>query len=818
MEGILQSKEKSEVTDNLKEIDLCKKIDELLKNTFDYNSNIVFFPIRHHSPVCSYHLKKVIAEYEPEIILIEGPEDANDIKKFLCDENSIMPLAVYYSYNDTKGYINEEKSQYKCYYPFLNASPELVALREGRKFNIETKFIDLPYYEILINSKEGRGLLKNDDKNTYNDDYLIAENKYIHTLCEKQNCRNFSELWEKLFEIKGLYLDTEEFVKNMLLNCYISRLYSSNELLKSEGCLARETFMAQNIQKESNEHKKILVVTGGFHTYGIYNLMEKENKFKLHKINRSDCGVYLMPYSMESADALNGYASGMIYPNFYNDVWENIENNSEKPYEEAVLKNFIKTGKIVRKNDGCLSTFDEICAFNMAKGLADLRDKEECGIYELIDGVMSSYIKGDLNVSTEEPLNVLAKNMRGDFIGTLCENADVPPIIEDFKKISDKYKINLNTTLEQIIVLEMYSKERHRKISFFLHRMNFLNTGFCSLKKGPDVIHKKNLNLIRETWNYKFSTNVNSKLIDNSVYGATLEECARTVVKKKIKESAKNSGDIAELLVQSLKMGLYEVLNGSIENLNNIIADDGSFVSLMECLYYLNYIYEINDLYKVDSAAVEEIKNIIRCTYNKLCILIPHLFNTKTDETLKTINALKKIYNIVLKRELKFDEEIFKEAVKSLISHNDVNSGIEGACLGILYALDEIDISAIKKKVEGYLLGTKDVIQSIPEFLSGLFCTCRDLIFIDNCILECINKFVNTITAEIFMEVIPQFRLAFSYFTPREIDLIGEKIACIYGISKEKFKDIKAVNPETVNLGLKLNEYAVNLLKNENIL
>ena len=816
MEEVLRSKEKPEILDNMTEKDLQRELEELLNNTFNFDSNIVFFPIRHHSPVCSYHLKKTIEKYKPQIILIEGPEDADNIKEFLCDKKSIMPLAVYYSYDDTKGYISDEKGKYKCYYPFLNASPELVALREGAEHNIKTKFIDLPYCEILINSEEGRGLLKNDDKCSYNDDYLIAENQYINKLCEKQGCRNFSELWEKLFEIKGLHIETKEFVKNMLSYCYISRLYSTDESLNREGCSAREIFMAQNIKKESKVHKKVLVVTGGFHTYGIYKLLEKEKKLKLHKINKSDSGIYLMPYSMEGADALNGYASGMIYPNFYNEVWTNIEKKIEKPFEKAVLKNLIKTGKDVQKNDGCLSTFDEICAFNMAQGLAELRGKQECGIYELIDGVTSSYIKGDLNISTEQPLNILMKNMRGEFIGTLCDNADVPPLVKDFRQLSEKYKIKINTTLEQRFTLEIYSKERHRNISFFLHRMDFLNTKFCSLKKGPDILLKKNLNLVRETWTYKSSTVVNSELIDNSVYGATVEEAARTIVKKKIKESAKNCGDVAELLVKSLKMGLYEILNESIEYLIEIITEDSSFTSLMQCLYYLNYIYEIKGLYEID--VVKEIENIIKCTYNKICILIPHLFNIKSDDTSKTINALKEVYNVSLKREINLDKDILKESLKSLLNHNDMNSGIEGACIGILYALGEYEISSIKQRVEGYILGTKDMMTSIPEFLGGLFCTCRDLIFIDSCILECVDKLVKTISTETFINVIPQLRLAFSYFTPREIDSISGKIAEIYNVSKEKIVKIESIKPETVSLGSKLNEYAVSILREDGIL
>lgn len=807
MEEILRGKEADKVSE---------EIEELLINTFDFNSNVVFFPIRHHSPACSYHLKKTIKEYKPDIILIEGPIDANGVKEFLCDEESIMPVAIYYSYSDSKGFISEEKKQYKCYYPFLDASPELVALREGKNNNIKTKFIDLPYSEILINSKEGQGLLKNAEKSSYNDDYLIAENKFINTLCEKQGCRNFSELWEKVFEIQGIYIESREFIKNILSYCYISRLYSSEETLKNEACIAREIFMAQNIQAEMNKHNKVLVVSGGFHTYGIYKLLKSENQLKMHKIREEDKGVYLMIYSMEACDALNGYNSGMVFPNFYNEVYSNIEEKVKNPYESAVLKNLILCGKEVRKNNGCLSTFDEICALNMAKGLAGLRNKKESGVYELIDAVTSSYIKGDLNVSTEEPLKILYKNIRGNTIGQLSEKADVPPIIKDFKVNADKYNLKITTTLEQNVSLEMYSKEKHRQISYLLHRMNFLDTGFCKLVKGPNILLKKNLNIVRETWKYKYNTKVNAALIDSSVYGATLEEAVKTIAEKQIKENAQRCGDIAKILVQCLNMGLFDMFNENISHLNKVIAEDGSFFSLKDCLYYIKYVYEVKILYNLESLDV--VRNLITCIYNKICILIPDLKNIKEDEERKAIDALKEVYNITLNRELTLDGEMLSEALKSLLNMVNNNSSIEGAVLGIMYALGEESIEHIKSVVKGYLLGTKDIIKSIPQFLTGLFCTCKDLMFIDNCIIEAIDCLVNTLEAEEFIKVIPQLRLSFSYFTPKEIDEIGFKVSKLYNISKDELQSKKAVNPEIIALGLKINEYAIDIMSREHIL
>ena len=99
--------------------------------------------------------------------------------------------------------MSEEKADYRCYYPFLDYSPELAALREAAARGIPARFIDLPYGEILTAVREGRGLRRGGEKNNYNDDYLLARSAYIQRLCEKTGARNFDELWENILSRTG---------------------------------------------------------------------------------------------------------------------------------------------------------------------------------------------------------------------------------------------------------------------------------------------------------------------------------------------------------------------------------------------------------------------------------------------------------------------------------------------------------------------------------------------------------------------------------------------------------------------------------------
>lgn len=210
-------------------------------------AEIMLLPVRHHSPACALHIKKTIEDFQPAAVLVEGPDNANGLLPVMVHEETKAPFAIYYSYHDKTGKIAGEKEHYKCYYPFLTYSPELLAVKEADKRGIKAAFIDLPYGDILAASGEGRGLLKEEEKNNYNDDYLLTRNEYIKRLCEKARLRNFDEFWEKYFELNGLYEDSATWFSHLLTYCRLARENTPPDVLREEGCLAREEHMAARI-------------------------------------------------------------------------------------------------------------------------------------------------------------------------------------------------------------------------------------------------------------------------------------------------------------------------------------------------------------------------------------------------------------------------------------------------------------------------------------------------------------------------------------------------------------------------------------------
>ncbi|WFD09721.1 DUF5682 family protein [Tepidibacter hydrothermalis] len=792
------------------------KINKLYEDAFDLEKNIVYFPVRHHSPACSFHLKKVIEEYKPEIILIEGPNNANHLIPSLVHEDSKTPLSIYYTYSDSKELLGEKDDKYMCYYPFLDYSPEFVALKTASKKNILVKFIDLSYEQILINSDKGEGVREKFEKKNYNDDYIFDRSKFIKEICKKQNCRNFNELWEKLYEIDGINISTQTFIKNILAYCYLSRLDLSEEMLEQDGCIAREKYMNMQIEKYSEKHNKVLVITGGIHTLGLINLRGKDIKTRIKRVIKDDTNAYAMAYSFKECDQLNGYASGMPYTAFYNKVWENICENKELPYEDAVMDFIAKCGRELRENGEGISTADSIEALNMAKGLASLRDKLQCGAYELLDGVRSSFIKGEISVSNSAPIDSLNKLMTGDKIGELSSTADIPPIVLDFRNKCKQLRIKIDTSCKQSKTLDIYKTKSHRQVSKLFHMMNFLETEFCIRTKGPDFTIGRNTNLIRETWEYKWDPSVETKLIEHSVYGGSLKEAVREIIVKKMKDIESHSGQASELMINAAVMGLEDLVDKILLQMELIIQNDGEFYSLTQACNKLHFLYK--EKYLMDILNTEKIEILIKKVYEKSASLISELYNISKDDENYMIQKLKELYNISMDNSLSLNDDIYTEQLRVLINRKDCNTALEGAGVGILIGLNELDIEEGIKRSKSYLYSSGEKLFESARYLKGIFSTARDLIMCSDGLINGIDHMLREIEYEDFIKIIPEMRLAFSFFIPSEIDEIGNNVGKLYNKSSYEVLDKEPVSEEDIILAKKLDEMAVEQLNQFGIL
>lgn len=739
-----------------------KIIEDSFEKSFNYNSNFLLFPIRHHSPVCSYHLTKVMEEYKPEIVLIEGPHYSTKLIPYMVSQKTLPPFCIYMSYDD-------KKQKHRAFYPFLEFSPELVALKKAKELGIESEFIDLSFGEKILNTPY------RDEE----EDREFTKSSYYEMLVERMGCQNFNELWEKIFETRGYHLKSEDFVRELFYYCWYSRKNNPEDEILYSGDIAREYFMAKNIKKAMENHSKVMVITGGIHTVELVNLigMEKIPDLQLKMLKEEESPSYLMPYSFQEADRNYGYASGMIFPYFYQKVWENITKKKPTPFEDAVLSFIINLAGILRKKQA-LSIADEIQAQYMVKGLATLRDKVECGVFELIDGVKSAFIKGELNLYYQPALDNLYRLLTGMKMGSVDEDSGVPPLVNDFLEKCRKYKLDIGSSVKKESKLDIYNNSTHREKSRFFHQLVYLGADFCSYIKGHENGTGKGRILLRETWEYRFTSLVQTNLISSSAYGATTEETSINLIKKEIFEESLNSEEISNKLLEVNKMGLISIYKIVEKKLSDIIFGDVNFYSVGNCFENLCEIEMYNRSFALEISS--ELENLKKLALDRVLTLFYTVMMAPKDEEDSLLERVKYLYTYFIDSDDLESRERFLNILYSFYQDIGTNSALSGIATGILFKSGRLTLEEGVEKFKSYIEGTDDSKRVSASFLKGFFTIAKDIVFVDNKLLKLLDEVLKDTENNIFMEILPDLRMAFTHFLPFETDRIAQEVADFY--------------------------------------
>src|SRR6185436_20956446 len=105
-----------------------------------------FFGIRHHGPGSARSLVRALAAVRPDVVLIEGPPDANDLLPLASHAGLEPPVALLV-------YAPEAPNK-AVLYPFARFSPEWQAIQFALARGIDVRFIDLPHTFRLADSQE----------------------------------------------------------------------------------------------------------------------------------------------------------------------------------------------------------------------------------------------------------------------------------------------------------------------------------------------------------------------------------------------------------------------------------------------------------------------------------------------------------------------------------------------------------------------------------------------------------------------------------------------------------------------------------------
>src|SRR3954464_13004285 len=95
------------------------------------------YGIRHHGPGSARAVVAELDRQRPDILLVEGPPEADDLVRGGADEGREPPVALL-------GYLAEDPRR-AAFWPFAVFSPEWQAIRWAVDHGVPVHFFDLPY-------------------------------------------------------------------------------------------------------------------------------------------------------------------------------------------------------------------------------------------------------------------------------------------------------------------------------------------------------------------------------------------------------------------------------------------------------------------------------------------------------------------------------------------------------------------------------------------------------------------------------------------------------------------------------------------------
>ena len=761
---------------------------------------VIYFPIRHHSPACAWNLARLIRERKPHAILIEGPSSFTPLIPLLLDKKKTKPPVAFYTSFAPKlpdgalRGIDIGPLRFAAYYPFCDYSPEYVALRAGSEVGAHLQFIDLDYASHVEAQRDAVV-----ESGTPRVDSLLSErhlkrSRFLTNLARRAGCRDHNDLWDHLFEtrIGKTSEGWEQFVRDVASWCHFARLDASPDDLKADGTLAREAEMAANIRQVLRNAAPAVVVTGGFHAVALPGLIAPGHSAKTaaKPAARQDVLTCFVRYSYEQLDALNGYAAGMPSPFYYDQLWRAAQaGETAEPFIEVAAKTLVQLGQLTRRKKmaNALSAADEIAGLEQARRLAALRAHPGPTREDLLDGVRSCFVKGSMDAEGEVLLALARHTLAGTSIGEVPPEAGVPPIVANFRALARELRLNIADSVKRKSSLDLYRKTTHRRCSRFFHSLAFLRVPFAVMTGGPDFVRGIGLERLHEHWDYRWSPQTEGSLIEASVYGATIEEAAvnrllRAVGELEQQGRGRNAVEAVALLIEACRMGLHTHTESLRNAISRQIAEDPNLQSLAGALSQLVLLYESRE--PLEAFRLPDIPLLIGAAYLRASYLLRDLGNTPTDAAHGTLQALLVVRSVLhtkVAAEVALDPNLFFDSLRPILADPKAPPLLAGAGAGLLYGDGRINDTQLQTLLEGFLNSAAPEPGNQMEFLIGLLRTCRELAWRQPALVEAIEKLLGAWSEDEFVQRLPHLRLAFADLTPRETDQVAGLVAGLHG-------------------------------------
>ena len=703
--------------------------------------------IRHHGPGSARNVKAFLESVKPDIILVEGPPEADALLQWVGHADLKPPVALLCYQPDDP--------QRSVFYPFADFSPEWQAILYARKQNIHVRFMDLPAGNQMLIEKELReqreeNIPVNPDQiNLEAQSYEQLHKNPISYLSDAAGFADNEKWWEHTFEYRLNNDDVFDAVAEAMQALRESIPQKDKKLEQ-----LREAYMRRSIrQAEKEMFHTIAVICGAWHVPALQNKSSlKDDNELLKGLPKVKTECTWIPWTFSRLSFYSGYGAGINSPGWYNHVWYH-------PHDDGTLW-MAHVAQLFRKQQMDTSVAHIIEAVRLSQSLASLRGLPKVGLEQLNEATLSVLCNGE---------SILLKLVHdelivGHQIGEVPVEIPKPPLQLDIEKLQKKLRLPATADFKDY-TLDL-RKDTDLERSIFLHRLTLLGIqwGRQQYVTGKGTF--------KEQWRLQWDPGYSVEIIERGNLGNTVLEAAANSVLNQAKE-ATDLKVISDLLEKSIPAELPEAIQVLIHRLNNLAAASADVIELMGVVPGLITVARYGNVRKTDATVV---LNIISSIITRICVSLPNACVAIDDDAAQQLLDLFYKLNDGINLLQEAETTLGWQQTLRLIAGNKNTSPVVGGYSTRLLNDSKLLTADQLMQYFGYAMSAASSPVISAAWLEGFLKGSGTLLLLDQNLWQVIDNWVSGLSDDTFMQVLPLVRRTFANFSSPERRKLGEKV------------------------------------------
>ena len=720
---------------------------------------IHFLGIRHHGPGSAKNVKAYLEELEPDIILLEGPPEAEPLLARVLHEQMKPPVALL-------AYQPDEPRR-AVFYPFAEFSPEWQSMCYAVRREVPLRFFDLPLVHHLafwkereeqsVNEKSGEGGGDEIPGETF--DAEISGKAVVSAVSELLPVDPFAHLakaagyddpelwWEVNFENRQHNEEVFAAVKEAVS---VLREYFPKT---DRETLLREAWMRKMIRAAQKEgFKRIAVVCGAWHVPGLEKMpTQKEDNELLKGLPKVKVECTWIPWTYDRLSFRSGYGAGIVSPGWYDHLWHYPDDDGTRWMS--------KVAALFRTKGMDISVAHVIETVRLAQVAAALRGLPRPSLEEYNDAVTTVMGFGDpiLLQVIREALVI------SDRMGSVPDDVPKVPLLVDVEKLLKRLRLPLTTEVKefQLDLRKPMDLER----SIFFHRLNLLGI------KMAHPLRVDGKGTFKEAWSVYYEPEQTLAVIEKAVWGNALTE-AVVAYNTHLSKDITSISDLVDLLEQVIPADLPALVEEMTSRLDTLAASTTDVLEMMKTIPGMVNVVRYGSVRNLDYRKVNDMLNALMARVLAGGVLV--CTNVDEDTAAEIMECLVAVDYAIATANQPELTEMWIELVNKIREGQGSHPLLSGYSTRLLRDKNILGYEETAQTLS-YYTSPGNTASDTAFWFEGFLKSSGTILLLDDQLWDLVNSWLASLNDDSFMELLPILRRTFSEYSLPERRKLGEK-------------------------------------------